>query len=227
MNGYGDFNIAMTGFGAGHALLFNCYANPSQGSGDFSLAGNVLNTNYANSYGGGPGMLMYSGNGGVFQLLIGPQSPGPGTGVNWNQTNPAQIWHRNGNTAIGTDLTTTYKLRVQGQPAAAGYTQFANYSDSRLKDNILDLESSLARILKLRPVEFEYNELYHSKHGSKKDGRRIKGFIAQEIQKVFPEMVHSVDLRDEVYLDTNLSDLVIHLVKAIQELNSKIGVLNG
>jgi hypothetical protein len=70
---------------------------------------------------------------------------------------------------------------ASGEIVANGTNQaaFGAWSDRRLKENIEDLPSQLGNITSLRPVEFDYRD------GS---GHQI-GFIAQELQEVFPDAV--------------------------------------
>ncbi|MCX6036523.1 MAG: tail fiber domain-containing protein, partial [Chloroflexi bacterium] len=81
------------------------------------------------------------------------------------------------------------------------------------------------KITQLKPATFNYNDLYYQTTGytGSKD-RQITGFIAQELQQVFPEMVNT---GKDGYLDTNLSNLDIYLVKAIQEQQSQIASLSA
>jgi hypothetical protein len=121
--------------------------------------------------------------------------------------------------AIGT-TSLSYTLTVNGQPGANGYTAFTNYSDSRLKTNITNLETgALSKILQLRPVQFQYNDKYLQLYPNSDLSKVHKGFIAQEIQKVFPEMVSEMKTSpDSVkYLDLDVSHLQVYLVKALQE----------
>ena len=121
----------------------------------------------------------------------------------------------NGNVGIGTS-TPNYTLTVDGQPAANGYTAFTNYSDSRLKENVAPLSGGyMDKVMQLNPVSFSYNEL--SGYDADTRSRIIEGFIAQELQTVFPEMVGETSINGETYLDTNLSALPIYLTKAVQE----------
>jgi hypothetical protein len=70
---------------------------------------------------------------------------------------------------------------ANGANAAA----FASSSDSRLKENIVDLPPQLENIMSLRPVEFDYIE-------SEGGGHQI-GFVAQEVQAVYPDLVGERD----------------------------------
>jgi hypothetical protein len=130
-----------------------------------------------------------------------------------------------GNVVIGQISDPGYKLAVNGQPGANGYTAWTNYSDLRLKENITDLETTniLNKICAIRPVTFNYNEL--SGYDEETRSRRISGFIAQELMEKFPDMVGTIIKNEVEYYDTNLSNLNLYLVKAIQEQQTLITAL--
>ena len=90
------------------------------------------------------------------------------------------------------------------------------YSDATVKDNIQTIEYALEKVLKLRGVEFDRNDL---------DGKPHQiGVIAQEIEKVIPEVVITNDdgLKSVAY--GNLSGL---LIEAIKELKVEIDELKS
>jgi len=131
-----------------------------------------------------------------------------------------------GNVCIGTTTDFGYKLNLNGQPGANGYTAWTNWSDSRLKENITDLDAPniLNRICTIRPVTYNYNELSGFDEATR--ARRISGFIAQELMEIFPDMVNTMKRDDDnEYYDTNLSNLNLYLVKAIQEQQTLITAL--
>ena len=105
----------------------------------------------------------------------------------------------------------------------ASNVQFAAISDIREKENIKTIESSLNKISKLNPVEFDW----------KKSGEHINaGFIAQEVEEVFPEYVVENISNDGEEERKGLtggmtSGIVAHLVKAIQELKAEIEILKN
>ena len=127
-----------------------------------------------------------------------------------------------GNTCIATATDFGYKLNLNGQPGCNGYTAWTNWSDIRLKQNVTDFDSYnvLEKISKIRPVTYNYNEL--SGFDEETRNRRISGFIAQELKEVFPDMVGTIKKDDVEYYDTNLSNLDLYLVKAIQEIYKKL-----
>ena len=57
------------------------------------------------------------------------------------------------------------------------------------------------------------------------------GLIAQEVEKILPELVHETDLifqdNDETYKTLSYERLVPFLIKSIQELNNKIKELEN
>ena len=99
-------------------------------------------------------------------------------------------------------------------------------SDKRLKSDIAPLEYNLKDVLKLEPVKFDW--LVRDK------GEDI-GFIAQDVQKIIPEVVKEVNtigktkefLNDDTMLTVDYSKLVPVLVGAIQELSERIEYLEA
>ncbi len=123
----------------------------------------------------------------------------------------------NGFVGIGTPAP-GYLLSVNGQPGANGFTAFTNYSDARLKKNVNNVEKSLDKIMQLRPVTFNYNEKYLAAYDDTTALTKLhRGFIAQEVKEVFPEMVGTSNVKGTDYLDLNLSNLQVYMVKAMQE----------
>jgi len=86
-------------------------------------------------------------------------------------------------------------------------------SDERLKDNITPIENSLEKVGQLKGYEFDWND--------KQDiyiGHDI-GVIAQEVEKVAPELVQE---RDDGYKAVKYEKLVPLLINAINELKAEI-----
>lgn len=110
----------------------------------------------------------------------------------------AKFWINGGSTGSG-------MITANGASTAA----FGSFSDRRLKKNIVNIPSQLSNIMKLRPVEFDY------KDGS---GHQM-GFIAQEMQEVYPDVVSPIDTDKGEYLGiAGWSKTEARLVSAIQEL---------
>jgi hypothetical protein len=93
-----------------------------------------------------------------------------------------------------------------------------NTSDANLKDNVLTLDSStLDKVLQLNPVSFTWK--------NDDSGDRDFGFIAQEVNKLFPETVFQN--KTDGYYGINYSRFPAILTKAIQELNAKVDALGS
>ena len=105
------------------------------------------------------------------------------------------------------------QINANGASAAA----FGSFSDSRLKENIIELPSQLANIMALRPVEFDYIE-------SEGGGHQI-GFIAQEVKEIYPDLVG--ERGDGMYTLTDMNKNDARLIKCIQEQQALITALTA
>ena len=98
-------------------------------------------------------------------------------------------------------------------------TTITAISDQRLKENVQDLDVGLDKIMALKPRKFDW------KPGKGKDIKGDRGWIAQEFEQVFPDMVDQwIDPApegEEPYKAVN-ADLIPVLVKAIQELKADL-----
>jgi hypothetical protein len=101
-------------------------------------------------------------------------------------------------------------------------TTISAISDARLKENVQDLDVGLGAILALKPRKFDW------KAGKGKDIKGDRGFIAQEFEQVFPNLID--EWKDEApegeapYKSVR-QDLIPVLVKAIQELAAEVNAL--
>jgi hypothetical protein len=86
-------------------------------------------------------------------------------------------------------------------------------SDGRWKTAVTDLSYGLSQIMQLRPITFQW------KNGS--DGQTHLGLIAQEVEKVIPEVVE-ISQDPALPLGINYSGLEPVLIKAIQEQQATI-----
>lgn len=91
-------------------------------------------------------------------------------------------------------------------------------SDRRLKSNIKASTYGLKEIMKLEPVTFNWS----NNDDAMFSGRKI-GFIAQDVQKVIPEVV--VKGGDKGHLGMNYAELVTVVIGATQEQQTEIETL--
>jgi hypothetical protein len=85
-------------------------------------------------------------------------------------------------------------------------------SDSRVKDNIVDLDDGLVTINKLQVKSYTLNGL---------TDQISYGVIAQDVAKELPELVSVPKNEDDIY-GIHLGNVVFAMVKAIQELSEKV-----
>jgi hypothetical protein len=93
-------------------------------------------------------------------------------------------------------------------------------SDERLKENIHPLENALDKVSQLRGVEFDWKPVTEEErktiHGN--EGHDV-GVIAQEVEKVLPEVVTE---RETGYKAVKYEKIVPLLIEAIKDLKAEI-----
>ena len=99
-----------------------------------------------------------------------------------------------------------------------GNNSFTSTSDIKLKENIKTIDDVNEDLLKLNPVHFEWK--------SQDNDKKQVGFIAQELEKVYPQFV-SENEDDEKHKTINSSKLISYLIKGIQEINKEIEELEN
>jgi len=136
-----------------------------------------------------------------------------------------------GKVGIGT---TAYSYQLQlatdsaGKPGRGSWT---DSSDERLKKNITPIAGALDKVMQLRGVNFEWVNV--DDHGGKTGPQG--GFIAQEVQKIFPNWVKEIDPygADRGLIPENEKSLSLSLpfeydalvVEAIKEQQGQINLL--
>jgi len=114
-------------------------------------------------------------------------------------------------------------------PTNAGYitsvgatTSYSSASDYRLKTNVIPIANALVKNAQLKPCTFNWIE----------NNAEGQGFIAHELQEVFPDAV--IGKKDELYDDGKIkpqavdtSFLVAHLVACVQELATQVTALQA
>jgi hypothetical protein len=168
-DGYGGYFASSTAVGLYVTAPSNGIVSYSTGTGGQSAV-------YANA--------TYQGNG-VYGVISGS-----------NQNNTAAIY---GNDATSGDSNVHWAGYFNGNVRITGNLEFGtgsntcgpyggSYScpsDERLKKNVEPLQSAVGQLLKLKGVTFDWRD--PTQHGSQ-TGRQT-GFIAQDVQRVFPEWV--------------------------------------
>jgi hypothetical protein len=99
-----------------------------------------------------------------------------------------------------------------------GATSWTANSDERLKNINSNIENAVDKLSTLRTVKYSWK--------SDELNREYLGLIAQDVQKVLPEVV-DVENNEEKTLGVRYTELVPVLVKAIQELKAEIDELKA
>ncbi|MEP7108582.1 MAG: tail fiber domain-containing protein [Ferruginibacter sp.] len=120
----------------------------------------------------------------------------------------------NGNIGIGTP---THKLEVIGNICATG--AIGACSDIRFKTNLLPVSNVLSSVLALNPIYYNWKKDFQGYT----DQRQI-GFSAQELEKLYPEMVQT-DANG--YKANDYSRLTPVLVEAVKEQQKEIDELKA
>jgi len=109
----------------------------------------------------------------------------------------------------GGSTITALTLDMSGAGAATFNNDVTAFSDERLKDNIETITNALDKVTNMRGVTFT------------REGRQGTGVIAQEMQKVMPEVVHD----ENEYMSVAYGNLVGVLIEAVKELKAEVDEL--
>ena len=102
-------------------------------------------------------------------------------------------------------ITSAPKLSLDSSGNITATGDITAYSDERLKDNIQTIDGALGKVNSMRGVTYT------------KDGLESSGVIAQEIEKIAPELV-----KDGEYKSVAYGNLVGYLIEAIKEQQIQI-----
>lgn len=153
-------------------------------------------------------------NSGIGDIRLDVVNPGaPGTSlyidgndgfVGINRANPTERLH-----VIGNGL-------FSGTVTAGGVVLT---SDARLKTDIVPIKNGMETLKQLNPVFYSKKETMESTDYNRKE----YGFIAQELQKILPELVKQTT-RDDKALSVDYNSIIPILTKAIQKQQAQLDV---
>ena len=146
------------------------------------------------------------------------QLSGGGSVLAIRQTQVTDASHRV--VQVFTDNGGTYRGRITINNSSCSFTAASDY---RLKENIETLPNGLDRLKQLKPVKFKWKEHDYTS----------EGFIAHEVQEIYPDAV--VGAKDDAVMQSmDYGKITPLLVKAIQEqqtiiddLKARIETLEG
>lgn len=142
----------------------------------------------------------------------------------WMGSNSTTIYQNGtGNVAIGSFGSGDYRLYINGSIyASSGWYS----SDMKFKENISSIESPLNKILNIQGVSFNWKTKEY-KEKEFPEGKHY-GVIAQDIEKVLPEVVKTVKVKlndkelEEEEKSVAYFELIPILIEAIKEQAQKI-----
>jgi nitrogen regulatory protein PII-like uncharacterized protein len=138
--------------------------------------------------------------------------------LNFN-SNTLSIDATNNRVGIG-NAAPAYTLDVTGTINATGVISVggsALTSDQRYKKNITPVTGALEKLSKLNPVNYDWRRDEFKERGF--NDKKQWGFIAQEVEKVMPELVHE-DMNG--YQSLNYNGVIPLLTKAMQEQQTEM-----
>ena len=143
-----------------------------------------------------------------------------GAAVGIPSSNNAFTILKDGRTGI-MRIPTTNILEVNGNASKTAAGDWLANSDKRLKKNIntFRAEDALQKLLQMRGVTYEWDD---NQTGNNRPEGQQYGFIAQELQAVFPE---NVSMDNQGFYQTAYGTYDALYVQSIKALNSKIETL--
>ena len=128
--------------------------------------------------------------------------------------------------SVGGSLSTKLTIAADGTFTGSSSNDI---SDGELKENIKDIENGLDTINKLQGRTFTWKESADMQKGTK------YGVIAQEIEKVLPDLVYNeTGIREkgeegsrDYYKSVNVTGVIPVLIEAVKELSARVEALEA
>jgi len=114
-----------------------------------------------------------------------------------------------------TSVITALTLDMSAAGAATFNNDVTAFSDERLKENIETIPNALDKVCQIRGVTFNRTDF---------DGEKQMGVIAQEVEKIIPEVVKEDDSEDKIK-SVAYGNMVGLLIEAIKDLKAEIDEL--
>ena len=157
-------------------------------------------------------------NGGKVEVLVGGIDVEGGAVFNEDSADVDFRVESNGNThALFVDggnnrvgiLNSSPSVALDVTGAIVASDNVTAFSDERLKDNVVTIPEALSKVEAMRGVHYT------------KDSKAGSGVIAQELEKVAPELVENAT----EYKSVAYGNITGYLIEAVKELSAKVKVL--
>ena len=137
-----------------------------------------------------------------------------GGGFHISGANASITWD-NGNSRLAINKSTHFTGDVQATGDVVAYAS----SDERLKDNIKPIENPIEKINQISGNSFVWNEEKQTIYKGKD-----YGVVAQEIEKILPELVNE---REDGYKAVKYDKLISLLIEGVKELSKEVNDLKN
>lgn len=191
-------------------------------------------THTTSDNGGRPAITVASkgtGQDSAFRTVISPDNGstfnGWTVGVNIETGSDTMSWCYNSGQSTRVFGSGSVKMRLTtGGGLSTSTGSLGTISDIRMKKDVTDATLKLDELMELRVVNYVLID--------DPEERKMLGFVAQEIEQVFPALVEEFDIHDQETKELVMKQksvkttvLIPMLVKAIQELNNKVTALEA
>jgi hypothetical protein len=127
-----------------------------------------------------------------------------------SNSNRWSFWH----STFSNGLVIGYNDFISGVFAPDG--SYSNFSDRRLKKDITAYQTVLDKLMQIKPYSYHYIH-------SHSNAPLSTGFMAQDVQKLFPEAVSEMDTKNgEKMLGINYQYFTVAAIKGLQEQQEMI-----
>ena len=133
-------------------------------------------------------------------------------------TDAKKIYIGNSNNTSGIYIGSTGARTVQvgNTSATVNVYNFSSYSDLRLKENVVKIDNTLDKVLKLDGVHYNWI--------ADEQKKTQVGFIAQRVEEIFPELINK---SNDGYKTVNYLGMTAVLLEAIKEQQKQIEELKN
>ena len=141
----------------------------------------------------------------------------------YNMTTISSIYAVSANVTISANGGNQFVFNGSTNNATASLGSWINGSDERIKENIHSVTDGLGLICKLNPVKYSF------KPDNRSSANRY-GLIAQELEKVVPEVVFTSEedvLGISEFKSVSYTELIPLLIKSIQQLKQEVDALKA
>lgn len=220
---YPMFTLKHDGFSIGAAYATMSFKNSNPGSWNIAAAMETTNQsslfkiNYNTGSDDGSDILQISGQGkvginyspvniSIYDGVLAIKSPTGSDNLSLINSSESSKW----GFYVGTSMQLYYNESLKGTFSQTSGA-YSTTSDSRLKENITPVTSLLDKVQDIKIMSYTYI-------ADKKQEPQI-GYIAQELEKQFPEFVTPPNPDDEreTYYTVNYAGMSVVAIKAIQE----------